>query len=192
MIKFNELRIDIESNSLIIDISVADNSYYDNIYIKEVRLLTQEDYSDTAKGTSMYTYTEGFSDKKNCRLKLSFELMEKNTIPLFGNNVKYNLFFVQVIPGGTLGDNSPYKSIPPYIQGITFSVESIYNSMMQFIKKVEKEGIVSKEFIDYFMKYEALRVSIDTGHHSATVNLFNKFFRGKLDSPLITTQCIYG
>lgn len=190
MIKFNELRVDVESNSLIIDVSVASNEYYKEVYIKEIRLLTQEDYSDTAKGTIVFSRNNP-SEYKNCRLTLPFEDMQDYDIPLSGNSVKDNLFFVKVIPEGTLGSDAPYKELPPCIQEITFSVESIYNNMMQFIKNVEKEGVVSKDFIDYFMKYEALRASIYTGHHTVTVRLFNKFFKGKLNLPLITTQCIY-
>lgn len=192
MIKFNELRVDIESNSLIIDISVADNDYYSDIYIDNICVSTQEDYSDTYSGKSVWSPTAGRS-YKNIRIVETFEdLKSIYGVKLYGDYVKDNIFFIKVHTTGELLSGSPYKSKPDYIQGITFSVESIYNTMMQFIKKVEKEGVVSKDFIDYFMKYEALRVSIDTGHHSATVNLFNKFFKGKLDSPLITTQCIYG
>lgn len=191
MIKFNELKVDIESSSLIIDVSVADNTYYSDIYLESIYISTQEDYSDTFEGQLIWSPTGGRS-YKNIRIVMTLESLNNYGIKLYGDQIKDNIFFIKVSTSGDLLPGSPYKNKPEYTQGITFSVESIYNTMMQFIKKVEKDGIVSKDFIDYFMKYEALRVSIDTGHHSATINLFNKFFRGKLNTPLITTQCIYG
>lgn len=190
MIVFNELRLDLESNSIVIDISVAENTYYNNIYIKEIYISTQEDYSDLTRGTLVHT--EDVNNTKHKRIVLPVSSLKILGVPINGEYVKDNLFFVKVTTRGDLGEGSPYKTKPEYIQGITFSVESIYNTMMQFIKEIETKGVVSKDFIDYFMIFEALRVSVDTGHHSATINIFNKFFKDKLGIPLTTTNCIYG
>ena len=191
MIVFNELRLDLESNSIVIDASVADNTYYSNIFIKSIKISTQEDYSDLVDGAEVYTETSGNS--KRVRVTIPMSSLKELKVPLCGDSIKDNMFFVRITTVGTLGTGSPHKEKPKYIQGVTFSTESIYNTMMQFIKNIETEGAVSKDFIDYFMECEALRVSIDTGHYSTAIDIFNKYFKGKLGESLTTTtNCIYG
>ena len=44
MINFKELRISECDNSLIIDVEVKDDSYYENIYIDQIIIDTQDTY----------------------------------------------------------------------------------------------------------------------------------------------------
>lgn len=62
MLEFNELRITPDNKYLIVDVSVMQDSYYDNVYIGEIVIYTQDTF--TSGGSSdnpIYTYKNTIS-----------------------------------------------------------------------------------------------------------------------------------
>lgn len=62
MLEFNELRITPDNKYLIVDVSVMQDSYYDNVYIGEIIIDTQETFvSNGPSSTPVYTYNNTIS-----------------------------------------------------------------------------------------------------------------------------------
>lgn len=58
MINFKELRISECDNSLIIDVEVKDDSYYENIYIDQIIIDTQDTYLGSGPSSNpIYNHT---------------------------------------------------------------------------------------------------------------------------------------
>ena len=70
MIQFNELRINPEGTKLIIDVSVKNSVYYENVYIDTISIDTQDTFIGSGPSSNVaYTNTlEG--DNKSVRLEL--------------------------------------------------------------------------------------------------------------------------
>ena len=98
MVKFNELKITPDGNSLIIDVSVKDLHYYNNIYLDSIIIDNQDTYVDTGPSSqAIYTKTiEG--NEKSFRL----ELNNSNILSL-----KDNLFFIYIKVKGIPSFDTP-------------------------------------------------------------------------------------
>lgn len=122
MVDFNELRITPDSTHLIIDVSINNASYYDNMFIKNIVIDTQDKYLATGpSSTPIYTYetsynhnktystpetnsacpietddsyvfTENLEDKRHVRLILTEADLDKS--------LSDNMFFVYIIVDG--------------------------------------------------------------------------------------------
>ena len=60
--------------------------------------------------------------------------------------------------------------------------------MIGYIKEVNNECDVPKNFIDALLRFKALELSIRTGHYTQAIKYWNKFFRG-VKSKNINTGC---
>ena len=70
MIQFNELRINPEDTKLIIDVSVKNSVYYENVYIDTISIDTQDTFIDSGPSSNA-AYTNTLTgDNKSVRLEL--------------------------------------------------------------------------------------------------------------------------
>ena len=182
MISFNELRITSDNRKLIIDVQVRDLPYYSKVYIDSVSIDTQDTYTDNGP-SSKPVFTRIISgDNKSVRLELS---------PLELGTTLNNLLFVYVKVKGTPGPDTPCGMDNLITIGVTFNNCPIYNSMMQYIKEVGKNCVIPKNFINLFLQYKALEISINTSHYRQAINLFNKFYKNISVTEVSTCGC-YG
>lgn len=169
MVKFNELQILPNGQLMVIDVSVLDLPYYDNVYISEILIDTQDTYIDklpSKEAINVYSATENV---KNARVEL------KN--PLFVPSLEDNLFFVYVKVKGTPSADTPCGMDNEYTLGVTLYNCPLYNSFMANVKELNKECSVPKRFIDDYLKFKAFQLSIETGHYTEAISFYNKFFK---------------
>ena len=92
MIEFKELRVTPDGKTLIIDASVKDLSYYDNVYIDSLTIDTQDTYSESGSSTNPIFYYEvaSVSDENKKRIRLELN----NTVL---GDITGNMFFVYIL-----------------------------------------------------------------------------------------------
>ena len=184
MIEFKELRVTPDGKTLIIDASVKDLSYYDNVYIKSVTIDTQDTYSESGSSTNPIFYYEVASvsdeNKKKIRLELNSSVLGK---PITGN-----MFFVYITVKGTPAADTPCGLDNVTTLGVTAYLYPFYRSSINYIKELENECEPSKNFIDSLLRFKAFELSIRTGHYTQAIKYWNKFFK-EVKSNTVNTIC---
>lgn len=204
MVDFNELRVSPDRKNLIIDVSIRDLSYYENVYIDSIIIDTQDTYIPSGPSNSpIFTYevvsnvtpvyslpdcgcnqVQDYIDKENCfetsnneekRVRLELD----NTA--LDNHLKGNLFFVYVITKGTPSSDTPCNMDNTINLGVTADTYPIYTNMLNSLKELESCG-TPKLFTDAFLRFKAFELSIKTGQYSQVINYWNKYFKS-LDIP---------
>ena len=204
MVDFNELRVSPDRKNLIIDVSINDLSYYENVYIDSIIIDTQDTYIPSGPSNSpIFTYevvsnvtpvyslpdcgcnqVQDYIDKENCfetsnneekRVRLELD----NTA--LDNHLKGNLFFVYVITKGTPSSDTPCNMDNTINLGVTADTYPIYTNMLNSLKELESCG-TPKLFTDAFLRFKAFELSIKTGQYSQVINYWNKYFKS-LDIP---------
>lgn len=204
MVDFNELRVSPDRKNLIIDVSIKDLSYYENVYIDSIIIDTQDTYIPSGPSNSpIFTYevvsnvtpvyslpdcgcgqVQDYIDKENCfetsnneekRVRLELD----NTA--LDNHLKGNLFFVYVITKGTPSSDTPCNMDNTINLGVTADTYPIYTNMLNSLKELESCS-TPKLFTDAFLRFKAFELSIKTGQYSQVINYWNKYFKS-LDIP---------
>ena len=184
MIEFKELRVTPDGKTLIIDASVKDLSYYDNVYIDSLTIDTQDTYSESGSSTNPIFYYEVASvseeNKKRIRLELNSSVLGK---PITGN-----MFFVYITVKGTPAADTPCGLDNVTTLGVTADLYPFYKSSINHMKELENECEPSKNFIDSLLKFKAFELSIRTGHYTQAIKYWNKFFK-EVKSNTVNTIC---
>lgn len=204
MVDFNELRVSPDRKNLIIDVSIKDLPYYENVYIDSIIIDTQDTYIPSGPSNSpIFTYevvsnvtpvyslpdcgcnqVQDYIDKENCfetsnneekRVRLELDNIALN------NHLKGNLFFVYVITKGTPASDTPCNMDNTINLGVTADTYPIYTNMLNSLKELESCG-TPKLFTDAFLRFKAFELSIKTGQYSQVINYWNKYFKS-LDIP---------
>ncbi len=204
MVDFNELRVSPDRKNLIIDVSIKDLSYYENVYIDSIIIDTQDTYIPSGPSNSpIFTYevisnvtpvyslpdcgcnqVQDYIDKENCfetsnneekRVRLELDNIALN------NHLKGNLFFVYVITKGTPASDTPCNMDNTINLGVTADTYPIYTNMLNSLKELESCSTL-KLFTDAFLRFKAFELSIKTGQYSQVINYWNKYFKS-LDIP---------
>lgn len=190
MIRFNELRITPGSKCLIIDISVKDEPYYNNVFIDSVVIDTQNTYiSSGPSNNPIYTYnneSEGITDdysKKNVRLTLKYQDL--------GLSLTDNIFFVYAIASGTPAADTPCGMDNSITLGTVINLYPIYCKTIQYLKELSNECNIPKNLIDMYLKIKALELSVKTGNYTQAISYWNKYFKNLKDksNPKILKNC---
>lgn len=180
MIQFNELRIKPDNTKFVIDISVKDSEYYQNVFIDTVYIDTQDTFIDSGPSSKpVYTkIIEG--NEKSVRLELS----QQDISASFPDN----MFFVWVRAKGTPSMTTPCGEDNSLVLGVTVDMYSLYQYSFRYIKEMEKCCSIPKGFINFILRIKALQISVETGNYIQAIKYWEKFFKN-LDKNVVTTNC---
>ena len=172
MIVFDELRVTNDAEYLIIDARVRKEDYYKDVYIDKIVIDTEETYSEGGPSSNhVYSYSpEG--DNKSIRLILNINELQHLT------SLKNHLLFVYAVAKGTPASNTPCGLDNINTLGVITYMGDFYNYFMQNIKEVGQKCSIPQDFINALLKWEALNVSIDSGHYTQGIKYFNDWFKG--------------
>lgn len=170
MVRFNELRITSDGKKLVIDTEVMELPYYKGLTISEIKIDTYDTFVSDAKPSENTVYTKSDIDSKSLRLTLDI----KTDLPKV--DVDKLFLFVWVKVKGVPGVDVPCNMDKEYTLGVTFDTCPMYTTFMQKVKEVQQDCNIPYEFIDFYLKYKALQVSIDSGHFTEAVKIYKKYF----------------
>lgn len=168
MIEFTTLYIDNNSTKLSISANVKDLSYYTNIYIDSVIIDTQDTYIASGPSSSaIYTYPVTGNNKS-----ITLEL-DQLDLPV---SLKNTLFFVYIKAKGTPASDTPCGLDNTYTMSPVYNQYPVYQYQYTFLKNLEGECTIPKEFINAYLRYQSIDISIKTGHYTSTCKYWKKFF----------------
>lgn len=182
MIKFTELRV--SNGHLYISAEVRDLEYYENVYINDIKIDTQDTFVSTGiSSDTVYEYTFT-GNQKSIHLDINMQgipgsastagEVEKND---FNNiNINQTMFFVYAEAKGTPSPEPPCGGDNSKSLGITFALCPIYNQIMAYIKGVENTCEIPMEFVNLMLQYKAIQYSINSGHFLQAARFYKKFY----------------
>lgn len=169
MVKFNELKITPDGNSLIIDVSIKDLHYYKDIYLDSIIIDNQDTYVDTGPSSqAIYTKTiEG--NEKSFRL----ELNNSNILSL-----KDNLFFIYIKVKGIPSFDTPCGLDNMITRTSVLYPFPLYCNMLNTLThEYSKDCSIPRKFIDNFLRYKGLQFSLVTRNNLEAIKYYNSFIK---------------
>lgn len=170
MVQFQELKITVDGQTLIVDVAVKDLDYYADIYLDTISIDTQDTYvgSGPSSNTVYKKTLEG--DQKSIRLEIP-----NNEILA---SLKDNLLFVWVNTRGITKADTPCGMDNCLAVGVVMYPYTLYCNMLKVLQ-LESKGYCSvpKNFIDFYLKYKGLQLSLLTGSYTNAINYYKDIFK---------------
>lgn len=215
MVHFNDLRFSKDSKYLIIDAAIDSQNFYEDVLLDSIIIDNQDTFvSNGPSSNPIYTYKIVDTDKvystpENCNCSPvrvedgSYCFVEgtgtmkrvRLEIPLslYGINPYKDMLFVYVIASGTPSADTPCGLDNSKIMGTVVNLKYIYDNMLCYIRQIENECEIPKNFIDSILKYKALELSIRTGNYPLAIKYWNKYLSNSNPNiPTIKTCNCYG
>ena len=218
MIHFNELRLSKDNKYLILDAAIDNLDYYENVVIDSIVIDNQNTYVSNGPSSNplfryimnednlnhtysipeecscnpvlenednSYCFTYGLEESKSIRLEIP--------LSLYGIDPYKDMLFVYVIASGAPAADTPCGLDNSKIMGTVINLKYMYDNMLCYIRQVENECEIPKNFIDSILKYKALELSIRTGNYPLAIKYWNKYLaNGKPSISTIKTCNYYG
>lgn len=183
MIKFHELKITPDNKHLIIDVSVEESSYYEDIILDSIVIDTHNTYVENGPSSKpVFTYNVTEEDDVNKKhTSLVIDLEDLN-IP-----IRSTMFFVYVLTSGSYSPDTPCELRKTTEIGTVVNLYPLYTQAMMYTKEVANSCTIPKGFIDCILKIQALDLAIRTGNYIEAIRYWNKLFKSlslkAIDSP---------
>ena len=207
MIQFNELRITPDSKHLIIDASIDNSSYYDNVILDSIVIDTQDTY--VANGPSskpIYTYiVDNYTysipedcscnpvvsndDKAYCLTQGGKNIRLTLSAKDLGISLNDNMLFVYAIAKGTPAPDTPCGMDNSIVMSTVVNLYPVYQNTMCYLRELDSDCQVPKGFIDMILKLKAVELCIRTGNYTKAISYWKKFFLGKTQVPTYNCGC---
>lgn len=197
MLHFNELRISLDSKYLVIDVSVNNQDWYDKVVIDSIIIDNQNTYIlNGPSSTPIYCYKVPTTSKEPCSSSVEGEICSNNQrhirleLPLniLGINPYKDMLFVYAIASGVPEASTPCGLDNRKIMGTVINLYPFYQQTMCYLKELNKDCQVPKEFIDMILRLKALELSVKTGNYPQAINYWNKFFAQK-ECQVVINKC---
>lgn len=188
MIDFNELRISPDEKFIYIDVSIKDEIYWQDFYLDKIQVVKGE-YSASGPGEDFPNKTKTYPIEGNMkRISMSIPFTDFGTFR--------DIFFVYVTAklsnGGRIHLPVGETVVPCYKLTYMATVANTYaffRQAMNYVKELGHTCRVPQNFIDYFLKFKALDLSIKTGNYTDAVNYYNQFFKNISNNPITNIGC---
>lgn len=201
MIHFNELRITEDNKYLIIDVSVDSDSCFDDVTLDTIIVDNQDTYVDNGPSSNPmlsidvkehYTkvltetdceYTPIYSESQEYECYVKDGKSIRVLVRLDDYNIKStDILFVYVMSNGT-----PSCEVDKsYILGTVVNLYTIYSKAMNYIRGIECDCSIPKNFIDFILRLKALELCIKTGNYTKAIKYWNRLNINP------SNECCYG
>ena len=175
MIKFDILEMNKDGTSINLKVSIIDNSYTNNVYIKSVKIDNQDSVKEGGASTNtIYEKSYSGENKKEIELTIyDYEILGK---------MKSDLLFIYVDTEGTPDSNIPCGMDNNRICGIIYYSYPIYQNLLNIITGISNscECLPKSALINAYMNYKAFQFAIITGNTYLALKYYNKFYSKKM------------
>lgn len=194
MIDITKCTIDPSGKKLIIEASVKDKEYYEDVYIHSITIDTEDTfhplgisqepiYFQIFESTiNTAVYTEGSSEPQLVKEKVyNNKHISVELTPSILNlqNFNNNIFFVFVRATGIPSSDTPCGEDNIYTKAVAVNLAPIYERALMYVKELSNNCNIHKNFIDIVLKCKALDLAIKNGDNSMIADYWIKFFKNK-------------
>lgn len=183
MLNFNELRLTPDNKCLIIDVSVEDISYFENVTIDSIFIDTQETWvpnGPSDKAVVVYSpenkVLDIIQDGEGRHVRLEIQK------PLIDTSAK-QMYFVYAIADTS---NAPDAALAPCtcsnerILGTVVNTYYLYSTLLTGIKEIAADCGNTKNFINSFLRLQSIDASIRAGNYPLAIKYWNMFFNEEI------------
>lgn len=171
MVVFEQCRIDDEGTKLILDVSIENLSYYDNVYISDIIITTEEGF--TSKTDILRNKPEIPDNCKRLRTCISASDM-------IGTDFNKHIYFVYIIVKGYPAPNTPCGMDNDTYMCVAVNMRPIYNKAMGYIRELKSSCDIPKGFIDMILRLKAFQLSLRTGNYPVAIEQWETFFKDRV------------
>lgn len=182
MVIFNELRITSDGKNMIVDVSVDPAAYYPNVYLDNIVIDDQNTYINNGPSTTpvyKYQFPTGVNEK-NIRI-----FIDSSTI---SSSFDTSMFFVYVTTKGIPSILTPCGEDENTKMNTVINMYPYYRKSIGYLKEVQKDCDVPVNFINHFLRFQALDYAIKTGHYIEAIKIWKKFFM-KFPKTVLFSNC---
>lgn len=182
MVIFDQLRISDDGKKMYINAHVNKASYFENISIDSVIIMTADQALETSiePSTENAIYTASYEGEIK---EINLVLTSSDFMPLRPKAVKFvtkdmsdTLFFVYIKCKGTPDICTPCTLDEEYTLGVVFDENLLYQRVMDYTKELTDNCCVHTGFIDFILLWNAFKAAIETEHYVAAIKFYNMLF----------------
>jgi hypothetical protein len=169
-----------DNNELCIEASVKSDSYYTNVYIDSVLIDTQDTFISTGPSENT-VYRKTLSGNKK---EVSLIIKETDTLTTFGDN----LLIIYIVTKGIPSSDVPCGKDNTTVSTAVFDTRSAICGILKSLKQEISSCVPPRFFINDYMKYKAIQLSIINKDYITAVEYYNNFFKEN-KAPSFTKHC---
>lgn len=182
MLLIDQLRISDDGKRMYINAHVNTASYFDNIYIDKITIITEDKVSEMAPEmfTEDYIYQQTIDgNQKELALVLTATDFNEN----FAKSLlTENLFFVYITCKGTPDSSTPCRLDELTTLGVTFDDTLLYQKVMNQARGLVNECDISQELLDMILLWNGFKAAIETEHYIQAIDFWKKLFKNSNSS----------
>ena len=189
MIIFDQLRISDDGKQLYINAHVNRASYFANVVITEVTVMTA-DYileTDPCTPTRDYIYKKTFAGEKEIDLVLDRGVLDyafagtntneaSATVSFDKTTFSHDLIFVYIKAYGVTDECVPCSLQKEYTVGVTFDESLLYQKVLGYVKAMQQDCNVPVGFVDYILWWNLFKAAVETEHFVDAINIWKRLF----------------
>ena len=179
---FDQLRISDDGKRIYINLHVNNASYFDNIYLDSITIMTQDQVSEAAPEMVtedfVYQYTFEGEQRQADMVLVPTDFNEQFT----KSNFSSDLFFIYIKVKGTPDECTPCRLDEETTLGVTFDETQLYQIVMGYTKELLKDCSINQGFTDFILQWNAFKASIETEHYVSAIKFWKMLFDNKSSS----------
>ena len=176
MVLFDQLRISDDGKRMYINVRVNNASYFDNIYLDSLTIVTADKVSETSPHVPSedYVYQKTFEDevKSAGLVLLPTDFNEQYMKSSFSGD----LFFVYVKVKGTPDPCTPCTLDEEITLGVTFDEGLLYQRVMQYTKDLADSCQIPVGLTDLILQWNGFKAAVETEHYIPAIKYYNMMF----------------
>lgn len=190
MVIFDQLRISDDGKRMYINLHVNNASYFDNIYLDKITIMTANQVSEAAPEMVADDYIYRLEFAENIRtFDIVLQASDFNEKFIHADLTK-DLFFVYVQCKGVPDPCTPCRLDEMTTLGVTFDESLLHQKVMGFTKDMLKDCQIPMAFSDFMLRWFAFKAAIETEHYVAAIKFWKLLFmEGDLPTIGITKPC---
>lgn len=184
MVIFKKLELNTEGTEIELRANVRIESYFDNVYIKSIKVDTQDTYVEGGAPSQNAITVADYGDNSEIKsVDLHLTSLDLNNLDLLKN---FFIFYIQAV--GTPSPDVPCGHDKEYNIGVVYNKPAIYAQGMNLIKSLGNNCEVSTDMMNFIAQTEGLDYALKTGNLPEAVSLWENFF-SEMKTPAITNRC---
>lgn len=170
----DQLRISDNGKNLYINAHVNKAAYFDSMYIESITICTEDQVSELNPASigEHHVYMETFGPgTREINLVLCSQMFNEL---LKDCDFTKHMLFVYITCGGAPTPDTPCTMDEMTTLAVTFDYGLLYNKGMGFTRELADTCSIPREFIDYILNVEALKLSLETEHYVPAINYWKE------------------
>ena len=181
MVVFDRLKISDDGKTMYIDVHVNEASYYDNLTLSKIKVVTSDNISvsdpytapsDADKISKTITFDEGI---RKASITLTPAEMD---VTFTRSDFSSDLFFIYVETDGEPSSDTPCGQDYSTTLGITFNNRLMHDRVIGYSKQLADTCDIPDDFINFILRYNAFLSGLKTGNFVEALKYFNNLFSG--------------